>query len=85
MHFKRMIEVWEKGSDGAFVGRIELLPELDTSFLYALFAAEQQEPDPQMRAAYWLDADKCEALQPFCPQPLQAQEWDYILSVSVLG
>lgn len=85
MQSKRMIEVWEKGSDGNFVGRIELLPALDTAFLYALFAAEQQEPDPQMRAAYWLDAEKCAVLQPFCLQPLLPEQWDYILSVSVLA
>lgn len=80
---RRMVEVWEKGSDGAFLGRIELLPALETGFLYQLFAAEQQEPDPQMRASYWLDADKCAVLQPFSPQPLEPEQFDYILSVSV--
>lgn len=85
MQIKRMIEQWEKGSDGGFVGRIELLPTLDTAFLYSMFVAEQEEPDPQMRAAYWLDAEKCAVLQAFCPEPLLPDELDYILSVSLLG
>lgn len=85
MAIKRMIEVWEKGSDGDFVGRIELFPNLETRFLLELFAGEQDRPDAEMVAAYWLDEAKCKALQPYSATVLDTESFDYILSVTQIG
>ena len=85
MAIKRMIEVWEKGADGGFVGRIELFPNLETALLLQLFAGEQDRPDAEMLAAYWLDAAKCKALQSYSPTLLDSEAFDYILSVTQVG
>lgn len=85
MAIKRMIEVWEKGADGSFVGRIELFPNLETNLLLQLFAGEQDRPDTEMLAAYWLDEAKCKVLQPYSPSLLDSEAFDYILSVTQVG
>ncbi|WP_269531434.1 hypothetical protein [Chitinimonas sp. BJYL2] len=79
MQIKRAVEVWEKGMDGALVGRWPVAETISTAFLFRLFAAEQQQADPEMRLGYFLTHDKLSALQPYVAQPFTPDQHDYIL------
>ena len=81
MRQQRVIEIWEAGPAGEFLGRVQLRT-IPLSLLQTLLGDEQAQPDPEFLASYWLDADKCAALQPFCDTVLDAQSFDYILSMS---
>ncbi|MBE9609206.1 hypothetical protein [Chitinilyticum piscinae] len=80
MKIKRILEVWEKGMDGAPLGSIELADDVPTEFLFSLFCNEQDRPDPDMQLAYLLDAPRVAQLQRWCSTPLEADRFDYILS-----
>ncbi|WP_028450395.1 MULTISPECIES: DUF7683 domain-containing protein [Chitinibacter] len=80
MKIVRVLEVWEKGMEGGFVGHLPLAPELDVAFLFQLFAAEQDKPDPEMKLSYLLDESRLEALRPFVSAEVDFSQFDYILS-----
>lgn len=80
MQLKRILEVWEKGMDGAPLGTLPLADDIPTALLYALFCNEQDQPDPEMKLAYLLDAPRLQQLQPWAPEPLDPDRFDYILS-----
>ncbi|WP_348946208.1 hypothetical protein ABHF33_06805 [Chitinibacter sp. FCG-7] len=80
MKIIRVLEVWEKGMEGGFVGTLPLSDELPVDFLFSLFAAEQDKPDPDMKLSYLLDETRLEALQPFLAQDTDFSQFDYILS-----
>lgn len=80
MQIKRVIEVWEKGMDGAFVGHWPVADSIAPAYLLRLFAAEQQRPDPDMLLSYFLTADKLAALQPYVAQQLRDDQYDFILT-----
>ncbi|QLG88886.1 hypothetical protein HQ393_11930 [Chitinibacter bivalviorum] len=80
MKIIRVLEVWEKGMEGGFVGTLPLDETLDVAFLYSLFAAEQDKPDPEMKLSYMLDESRLAALQPFVAQSTDFEQFDYILS-----
>ncbi|KPC49373.1 hypothetical protein [Amantichitinum ursilacus] len=80
MKIVRVIEVWEKDLDGAFVGYLPVADTLSLPFLFGLFAHEQDRPDPEMKLSYMLDARRIEALQPWVAQQMDAAQFDYILT-----
>jgi hypothetical protein len=80
MKIIRVLEVWEKGMEGGFVGTLPLSDALPLDFLYSLFAAEQDKPDPEMKLSYLLDEARLEALQAFVEQAVDFSQFDYILS-----
>jgi hypothetical protein len=80
MKIIRVLEVWEKDMEGGFVGTLPLADNVDVTFLYQLFAAEQDKPDIEMKLSYMLDEARVAALQPFIATPLDFAQFDYILS-----
>ncbi|WP_028454995.1 DUF7683 domain-containing protein [Chitinilyticum litopenaei] len=80
MHIKRVLEVWEKGMDGGYLGNLPLADDVPVTLLYELFCDEQDKPDPDMLLAYLLDAPRVARLQPWVAETLDAEQYDYILS-----
>ncbi|AOY00769.1 hypothetical protein [Jeongeupia sp. USM3] len=80
MKIVRIIEVWEKGLDGALVGELPVADTVTTAFLLGLFAKEQKKPDPHMQLSYILNEGHIAALQPYVAQQLDPTRHDYILS-----
>lgn len=80
MKIVRAIEVWEKDMEGGFVGHLPLADTITVEFLYSLFAAEQDKPDPEMKLSYMLDADRVAALQPFVSEAMDLAQHDFILT-----
>ncbi len=80
MKIVRAIEVWEKDMEGGFVGHFALAENTSVEFLYALFAAEQDKPDLDMKLSYMLDAERLTQLQPFVTETLDSTQFDYILT-----
>ncbi|GHD67951.1 DUF7683 domain-containing protein [Jeongeupia chitinilytica] len=80
MKIVRIIEVWEKGLDGALVGELPVADTISTTFLLGLFAKEQKKPDPYMQLSYILNADHFAALQPYVADQFDPTRYDYILS-----
>ncbi len=80
MQIKRVIEVWEKGMDGAPVTQLPVAEHISTVFLHQLFEQEAQQPDPQMLLGYFLTPEKLALLQPYVAQEMDAEAYDYILS-----
>lgn len=80
MKIVRVIEVWEKGLDGGFVGQLPVADTVSPVFLLGLFAHEQDKPDPDMLLSYMLDDARVAALQPFVAEQLDPAQYDYILS-----
>ncbi len=80
MKIIRIIEVWEKGMDGNLVAHWPVAPTISTAYLQRVFASEQDRPDPDMHLSYMLSQDHIEALQPYVAQPLDASQYDFILS-----
>ncbi|MDR3427646.1 MULTISPECIES: hypothetical protein [Silvimonas] len=80
MKIVRTIEVWGKGMEGAFIGHVPVAASISTTFLYGLFAHEQDKPDPDMKLSYMLDAARVALLQPYVAQQLAPDQYDYILT-----
>ncbi|WP_410499533.1 hypothetical protein [Chitinibacter sp. S2-10] len=80
MKIIRVLEVWEKGMEGGFVGTLPLDEHVPVDFLFSLFAAEQDKADPEMKLSYLLDEARLEALRPFLNQDTDFSQFDYILS-----
>lgn len=80
MKIVRLLEVWEKGMDGRFVGHLSVASTITTPFLLGLFAHEQDRPDPEMKLSYMLDATRAERLQPYVAEQLRPERYDYILT-----
>ncbi|QZA77735.1 hypothetical protein K4H28_15950 [Deefgea tanakiae] len=80
MKIVRAIEVWEKDMEGGFIGHLPLSETVSVEFLYSLFAAEQDKPDPEMKLSYMLDLDRIALLQPFVADIMDATQHDFILT-----
>lgn len=85
MQIKRIIEVWEKGMDGAFIGQFDVAPTISVTWLQGLFAAEAARPDPQVVLGYFLTEDKLALIQPYVATPFDSAQYDYILSAIGVG
>ncbi|WP_297577219.1 hypothetical protein [uncultured Deefgea sp.] len=80
MKLVRAIEVWEKGMEGAFIGHLALAETVPVAFLFELFAAEQDQPDPEMKLSYLLDAPRIEKIQAFVSEAMDSSRFDFILT-----
>ncbi|WP_027468301.1 hypothetical protein [Deefgea rivuli] len=80
MKIVRAIEVWEKDMEGGFIGHLPLSETVSVEFLYSLFAAEQDKPDPEMKLSYMLDAARVAQLQPFVADVMDGTQHDFILT-----
>lgn len=80
---QRVLEVWGKASDGAFMGIIPLEP-IALAELQAWFAEQQDSPDPYMTQSYLLDAQLLAQIQPYSATALDYAEYDYVLSAHVM-
>ena len=80
MKIVRAIEVWEKDMEGGLIGHLQLSETVSVEFLYSLFAAEQDKPDPEMKLSYMLDAARIVALQPFVADVMDSTQHDFILT-----
>ncbi|XZG70354.1 DUF7683 domain-containing protein [Chitinibacteraceae bacterium HSL-7] len=80
MKIVRVIEVWEKGMDGAFLTHHSVAENVSVAFLLQLFVHEQDSADPDMKLSYMLDADRVAKLQPYVAEQMDASRYDYILT-----
>ncbi|WP_035055709.1 hypothetical protein [Andreprevotia chitinilytica] len=80
MKIVRVIEVWDKGMDGGFIGHLPLADTVSPQFLYDLFKHEQDKPDPDMKLSYMLDAPRVALLQPYVAEQMDVAQFDYILT-----
>ncbi len=80
MQIKRVVEVWEKGMEGAMVGQWPVAETISTAYLYRLFAHEQRVADEDMLLSYFLNAAQIAAIQPYVAQQMQAGKYDFILA-----
>ncbi|AZN37351.1 hypothetical protein [Iodobacter ciconiae] len=80
MKIIRNIEVWEKGMDGGFAGHLAITETISVEFLFSLFRNEQDQPDPEMKLSYMLDAARIALLQPYVAELMNLTKYDYILT-----
>ncbi|MGL6039779.1 MAG: hypothetical protein ACRC01_01095 [Deefgea sp.] len=80
MKIVRAIEVWEKDMEGGFIGHLPLADTVSVEFLFSLFAAEQDKPDPEMKLSYLLDAERVAKLQAFVTEIMDISQHDFILT-----
>lgn len=80
MKIIRNIEVWEKGMDGGFIGHLAIAETISVEFLFSLFRHEQDQPDPEMKLSYMLDAPRIALLQPYVGELMDLAKNDYILT-----
>jgi hypothetical protein len=80
MAVHRVVEVWEKGLNGALVGHWPVAHTVSLAYLYRLFSGEQQVVDPDMLLSYFLQPDHIAALQPYVAQEMRPEQYDFILS-----
>ena len=86
MKMVRVVEVWEKGMDGVFVGYLPVADTVSVAFLFGLFEHEQDRPDPEMKLSYMLDEARVTALQPWVGQLMDSAGFDFILAArEVIG
>ncbi|MBV8466966.1 MAG: hypothetical protein JO218_13565 [Burkholderiales bacterium] len=80
MQIKRVVEVWEKGMEGALVGQWPVSETISTAYLYRLFAREQRVADEDMLLSYFLNPAQIAAIQPYVAQEMRAGQYDFILA-----